>query len=587
MTANQPLNDTVVIGIDFGTTFSGVSWAHSREPDAIEIVTCWNSELNHCSDVEKAPTQLWFGGNAHDVKWGYGVPLDKEPLKWFKLLLLEATDLPAEVTNSTQLREARRIQRKTGKQPVAIIASFLRRLWDHSVESIRRAIGADLLELSKFQVVITLPAIWPPYAQNRMKQAAQQSGILDERPAGTTLLQFISEPEAAALATIKDMGKRSTINAGDTIVVCDAGGGTVDLISYVFESIDPFVVKECVKGDGDLCGGVFLDEGFMKLVKQKTPTISWSSVSRLEEKKFLNDEWEHGIKPQFENQERTWPVYLPNSCSSNSSANGLKRRETLDLSSDEIQSVFFPIAAKIEALVRLQVDAINAKYNKAPKYIILAGGFGRSRYLFNRLQERFQSTILQSNGNKPWTAICRGAVVRGLLRHSPSSGLGVVVTSRVARMSYGIKCVTDFIHGKHKVKDRIWSDKENRWHAKNQMEWFLKEGDDISEKRSVHHQYYRLMEGGITDVSEIFYCSTIFPPPKRYDGTNKIRSLCTISWNRNIDTNSLPKFTNDDGQSFPKLTFRIEMDCEDGIISFAIYFEGQKVGGREVDVQFV
>ncbi|KAM0305279.1 hypothetical protein ACHAPM_001657 [Fusarium culmorum] len=329
MTANQPLNDTLVIGIDFGTTFSGVSWAHTREPDAIEIVTCWDSELNHCSDVEKAPTQLYFDGDVHDVKWGYGIPLDKEPLKWFKLLLLDAADLPAEVAISTQMQEARRLKNLRGKEPIAIIASFLRKLWDHSVESIRRAIGVDLLERSKFQVVITLPAIWPPYAQNRMKQAAHQSGILDGRSAGTTMLQFISEPEAAALATIKDMGKRSVIKARDTIVVCDAGGGTVDLISYVFESTDPFVVKECVKGDGDLCGGVFLDEGFMKLVKQKTPTVSWASVSRLEEKKFLNDEWEHGIKPQFQNQKRTWPIYLPDSCSSNSSASGLKRRETL------------------------------------------------------------------------------------------------------------------------------------------------------------------------------------------------------------------------------------------------------------------
>lgn len=25
-----------------------------------------------------------------------------------------------------------------------------------------------------------------------------------------------------------------------------------DLISYIFESTDPFVVKECVKGDGEL-----------------------------------------------------------------------------------------------------------------------------------------------------------------------------------------------------------------------------------------------------------------------------------------------------------------------------------------------
>ncbi|KAL6919654.1 hypothetical protein FSHL1_003633 [Fusarium sambucinum] len=586
MTASQPLSDTVVIGIDFGTTFSGVSWAHSREPDAIEIVTCWDSELNHCSDVEKAPTQLYFDGLTHDVKWGYGIPLDKDPLKWFKLLLLEPADLPAEVAISTQIQEARRLQNRTGKEPIAIIASFLRKLWDHSAESIRRAIGADLLERSKFQVVITLPAIWPPYAQNRMKQAAHQSGILDVRSAGTTMLEFISEPEAAALATIKDMGKRSTVKTGDTIVVCDAGGGTVDLISYVFESTDPFIVKECVKGDGDLCGGVFLDEAFMKLVKNKTPTICWASVSRLEEKKFLNDEWEHGIKPQFENQKRTWPIYLPDSCSSNSSTSGLKRRETLELSSDEILSAFLPIAVKIEALVRLQVDAIKAKYHKAPKSIILVGGFGRSRYLFNRFQERFQSTILQSNGSKPWTAICRGAVVQGLLRHNPSSGLGVVVESRIARMSYGVMYRTPFVPGKHKKKDQVWCAMEQQWMANNQMEWFLQENDNISVKRSVHHDYYRLIDGAMAKISNEIFCSTTFPPPRRYDGTNRIRPLCNISWNQKVKTSSLPTFTNDNNQRFPKLCYRIKMECEDGIVNFAVYFNGQKVGGREVHIQF-
>ncbi|GKT98514.1 chaperone protein [Fusarium langsethiae] len=550
MTANQPLNDTVVI------------------------------------DVEKAPTQLYFAGNNHDVKWGYGIPLDKEPLMWFKLLLLEAPDLPAEVTTSIQLQQARDLQNQTRKEPIAIIASFLRKLWDHSVESIKREIGADSLERSKFHVVITLPAIWPPYAQDRMKQASQQSGILDRRSAGTTMLRFISEPEAAALATIKDMGKRSAIKKGDAVVVCDAGGGTVDLISYIFESTDPLVVKECVKGDTDLCGGVFLDEGFIELVKKKEPTISWASVSNPEKRKFLNDEWEHGIKPQFENQKRTWPIYLPDGCNSNSSASELKRRETLELSSDEILSVFSPITAKIGALVRLQVDAIEAKYHKAPKYIILVGGFGRSRHLFNYLQGRFQSTILQSRGNKPWTAICRGAVVEGLMRYNPSSGLGVLVKSRVARMSYGVSYSEPFIRVKHKKKDQYWCDKEQEWKADNQMQWFLKEGDDISEKRSVHHDYYRPVEGAAVEVSENIYCSTAFPPPRRYDGTNAIRSLCSISWNRKIDTKFLPKFTNDDRKSFRRLSYRIKMDCENGIVNFAIYFKGQKVGGREVDVEF-
>jgi hypothetical protein len=192
--------------------FSGVAWAYSRQPDDIEIVTSWDSQLNHCSDVEKAPTQLFYDENGQDVKWGYGIPAEDEPLKWFKLLLLEAKDIPVEVAASTQLQEARRLKNKVMKDPIEIIASFLRNLWDHSTESIKRAIGADLVRRCKLQVVITLPAIWPAYAQQQMKQAAQQSCIMDRRSAGATTLHFISEPEAAALATIKDLSKRSTIN---------------------------------------------------------------------------------------------------------------------------------------------------------------------------------------------------------------------------------------------------------------------------------------------------------------------------------------------------------------------------------------
>ncbi|KAM0564414.1 hypothetical protein ACHAPJ_000627 [Fusarium lateritium] len=491
MTANQPLDDAIIIGIDFGTTFSGVAWTHSREPDEIEVVTSWDTELRQCADIEKAPTQLYYDENGKDVSWGYAISPEKEPLKWFKLLLLDSKDLSPEVARSSQLQEARRLRNKAKKDPIEIIACFLRHLWDHALESIKRAIGVDFVDRSKFEVIITLPAIWPRYAQQRMRQAAQQSGILNARPAaGATILRFISEPEAAALATIKDLAKRSAVKTGNTIVVCDAGGGTVvsppsdnhlhfthpmkDLISYIFESTEPFVVKECVKGDGDLCGGVFLDEAFLKLVKRKSPQGTWGSVSKADEKKFLNDDWEHTIKPRFDNQQRTERVELPDH-SSSSSSRGLRRRVALEFTSDEILSVFSPIVSKIEALVSRQVNTILDKYNEAPKYIILVGGFGRSRYLLTRLQERFGPIILQSRGQKPWTAICRGAVVQGLTRQNLCPSIGVEVKARVARMSYGTDFNTAFTEGEHDERDKIWSKSHQQYRAESQMEWFLRE----------------------------------------------------------------------------------------------------------------
>ena len=51
----------------------------------------------------------------------------------------------------------------------------------------------------------------PAYAQARMREAVTLAGILDERDAGETVLNFINEPEAAALATLEDMASRPDI----------------------------------------------------------------------------------------------------------------------------------------------------------------------------------------------------------------------------------------------------------------------------------------------------------------------------------------------------------------------------------------
>jgi hypothetical protein len=45
---------------------------------------------------------------------------------------------------------------------------------------------------------------------------------------------------------MKDKG----ISVGDAIVVCDAGGGTVDLITYEAVSLNPFKLKELVSANG-------------------------------------------------------------------------------------------------------------------------------------------------------------------------------------------------------------------------------------------------------------------------------------------------------------------------------------------------
>ena len=62
-------------------------------------------------------------------------------------------------------------------------------------------------------------------------------------------MTLIKEPEAAALYTMHSLD--FALDIGDAFVVCDAGGGPVDLISYEIEGIAPQLkLKELVPGSG-------------------------------------------------------------------------------------------------------------------------------------------------------------------------------------------------------------------------------------------------------------------------------------------------------------------------------------------------
>lgn len=62
-----------------------------------------------------------------------------------------------------------------------------------------------------------------------MREAADKAGLIQHRLGGQTQLSFVSEPEAAALATLADIGARPDLSPGVSFTVVDCGGGTVDV----------------------------------------------------------------------------------------------------------------------------------------------------------------------------------------------------------------------------------------------------------------------------------------------------------------------------------------------------------------------
>lgn len=74
----------IIVGLDFGATYSGLAWADTEHPERRETVTAWPGR--HGSPSDKVPTRLRYAGD--DVQWGFGIPSDsprEEAIEWFKL----------------------------------------------------------------------------------------------------------------------------------------------------------------------------------------------------------------------------------------------------------------------------------------------------------------------------------------------------------------------------------------------------------------------------------------------------------------------------------------------------------------------
>ena len=220
--------------------YCGVSWALSDNPDVIHEVTEWPAEFHLNSREDQVPTQLDLATG----KWGYEVTSQMKPIKWFKLLLLKDADIVRdEIKSSHHLDDARKQIEARGLTPTKAVAMYLEKLWSHTYAQLASRLDVDNMPL---RVAITVPAIWPPYAEQAMREAADMAKITVVRDIGNTTLELVQEPEAAALSIFLDRRDLPEIQVSyhmlflthcfslltphqpqESFVVCDAGGGTV------------------------------------------------------------------------------------------------------------------------------------------------------------------------------------------------------------------------------------------------------------------------------------------------------------------------------------------------------------------------
>ena len=229
MTSLESKSD-LVIGIDFGTTFTGVAFAHtgnvtgndvSKIAENLDVVKAWpNRGLQY---AEKTPTIISY--KTDPPTWGGNVkPRDEPQVSHFKLgLQPRVADHYRAGNNSSVLAflDPNWKNPVPNKNAVDFAADYLTCIHRYVKEvALPRQFGETFLRGQQISYVITVPAIWKDSAKALTRQAAERAGIPQRK------LELITEPEAAALycATIC---REVDLKNGDRFLVCDAGGGTV------------------------------------------------------------------------------------------------------------------------------------------------------------------------------------------------------------------------------------------------------------------------------------------------------------------------------------------------------------------------
>ena len=114
--------------------------------------------------------------------------------------------------------------------PTKLTTDYLAQLKQHVQNILKRKLGDTIIETTPIRYTVTVPAIWTDAAKATTKKCASEAGMGRD-------VCIISEPEAAVVHSLDAMNPQD-LKIGDNFILCDAGGGTVDLISKYFCFID-------------------------------------------------------------------------------------------------------------------------------------------------------------------------------------------------------------------------------------------------------------------------------------------------------------------------------------------------------------
>ncbi|KAM0691182.1 hypothetical protein Q7P36_009953 [Cladosporium allicinum] len=508
----------LIVGIDFGTTFSGVAFAFATNTEAKEdIIVEWPGAGTQTK--QKIPTVLYYDQHQQVVGWGPDIADALAPtgypkpgvqkVEWFKLQLMLSGNTYIDPINLPPL--------PPGKSEIDVAADYLFKLRQAMRNQLQKSLGEVFnREERNIRYFLTVPAIWNDAGKAATRAAAIQAGFL--RDENDNRLTLITEPEAAAMFCAKT--GLLNLKVHDAILIVDCGGGTVDLIAYEVEEESPFTVAECTAGSGDSCGSTALNRNFSNILRAKIRKMKLPDGSKTAGKVYAKCimDFENRIKADFRNNGQKWAVDV--GIEAEFPEAGIEEGY-MTFTNEEILQCFEPVVNRILELVRNQIIAIQAQ-NRLLQNVLVVGGFGASEYLFQQIKlhvpPQFQNKVVRPMDSV--AAIVKGAVTAGITER--------VITSRVARRHYLMATLQPFKEGHHPEQYRVPSlDGKDRCKYTRQI--FVQKGQRVKIGEPVKVSFFRQVAPGATLMYEdvLYACDEDVCP--EYTKDPRIKEIVTLT----------------------------------------------------------
>ncbi|KAI7830310.1 hypothetical protein BC939DRAFT_304808 [Gamsiella multidivaricata] len=384
----SPRQTGIVVGIDFGNTYTGVSYAHQGDGEMIDVVK-WPRHLNAYA---KVPTVSLYKTNENKafVDWGSSAlatykrsKTDRVLIRDYKLLLFD---------------QGARGRLDNGLHLTDVFTQYLQSIHRHLMEEVNKSqvLAAESVPI---HYCITVPQSWTLPTRELILRCYVEAGIILQTPAPN--MTVITEAEAAATYCREKCEEFESLKDSDIFMICDAGGLTTTVT--VFRVDDALGVRQFVRmssSHAENCGSVMLDRRFRELILSKLQGLDIDGKPTRQKAFETLLEGFREIKSQFDGNSReeikhiSVPMGLdvkdldPPPAWMEDEYMALKGQELCDL-------VFDPVVEMVQELVNAQ-----SKVHPVCAGLFMVGGFGANKYLLHRLEQAAAAMNRDTGSNR-------------------------------------------------------------------------------------------------------------------------------------------------------------------------------------------